>query len=89
MCLAPSMLFSSSNGDSNAICAALRALSSPIDEPIPMMALPLPSKAVLTSLKSTLKKPSLVMISAIPLAAMYNTSSALPRASVILKFENI
>ena len=50
-----------------------------------MIATPPSFKTVLTSLKSRLMRPWLVMISAILLAATLNVSSALPKASKTVK----
>lgn len=64
---------------------ALRIRFSPVEYPVFMTATPESFMMVVISWKSTLIFPVLVMISAMPRAALATTSSALLKASVISK----
>ena len=83
--LAPVMSLSLSNGDSSASLTALKARPSPEAFPEPIMARPLFFITVLTSFMSTLISPVKVMTSAMPLAAVQSTSSALAKAFRIVR----
>ncbi|SKH11882.1 Uncharacterised protein [Mycobacteroides abscessus subsp. bolletii] len=72
----------SSSGELMAVSAALSARPSPRDEPIPIRALPAPDMTLLTSAKSTLIRPGVVMRSVMPWTPLSNTSSALRNASM-------
>ena len=76
-----------SSGDFRAASTALMARFSPWARPIPIMATPLLAITRLTSAKSALMKPLLVMISAILFTAVQSTSSALWKAEKISRSE--
>ena len=80
--LAPLMLLSLSSGEASALSTHFNALSSPSASDEPIIATPLSFITVFTSLKSTLICPVTEMTSAIPLAAMANTSSACSKALI-------
>src|SRR6185312_16260367 len=77
---APSML-ASSRGDATASSAALIARSAPRDEPMPMRAEPAPCMTDLTSAKSRLMRPGVVMRSVMPCTPARSTWSAVANAS--------
>ena len=74
-------LTSSNNGHETASFAADIALSGPSENPEPITATPISLITVLTSEKSTLIKPGLLIISAIPSTALFKTLLAAPNAS--------
>ncbi len=78
---APERSTPSSNGLRTACSAAMRARSGPEAVAVPIMALPCSPITVFTSSKSTLTRPSTLMISAMPATALCRTSSAAPKAS--------
>ena len=79
---APSMLASSS-GDAIAASAATSERFSPRAFPMPMNAPPAPSITLLTSAKSRLIRPGVVMMSVIPPTPWSKTVSAALNASII------
>ncbi len=83
---APARSTSSSSGLRRAFSAAIRARSSPLAVPDPIMATPISAMTVRTSAKSTLIRPGRVIRSAIPDTALCNTSSAALKASSRLIF---
>ena len=72
---------SSSNGLEIADSAASIARRSPVASPVPIMALPISSITVRTSLKSRLIKPGTTIKSVIPRTPLCKTSSAIANAS--------
>ena len=82
---APSM-DASSSGDVMAARAALAALPSPMDEPMPMMAVPALIMTIFTSAKSVLISPGTVIRSVIPRTPWSSTSSAILKAFTMLVF---
>ena len=68
-------MFASSSGDDIAACAAIGALCSPVDLPIPNTALPASLRIVFTSAKSTLITPGWVISPEIPLTPLDKISS--------------
>ena len=72
----------SSSGELIAVSAALSARPSPRDEPIPISAVPAPLMMPLTSAKSTLIRPGVVIRSVMPWTPLSRTSSALRKASM-------
>ena len=72
----------SSSGELMAISAALSARPSPRDEPMPISAVPAPLMIPLTSAKSTLIRPGVVIRSVMPWTPLSRTSSALRKASI-------
>ena len=78
---APSRFTSSNNGDLIADSEASRALSSPLANPVPIIAMPISDMTVLTSAKSTLIVPGCMIKSAIPFTAPNNTLLAALNAS--------
>ncbi len=77
-----------SKGESSVSSIASNALFSPEALPEAIIDTPLSCITVRTSSKSTLITPFTVIISAIPFAAIVNTSSAFANASVIFRFPN-
>ena len=73
----------SSSGEETACSVARRARSSPVAVPIPISAVPAPCITDLTSLKSTLTSPGVVISSVIPCTPCSSTLSASMKASVI------
>ena len=71
--------------------AALAARPSPIDEPMPMMAVPALVMTILTSAKSVLIRPGTVMRSVMPRTPWRRTSSAILKAltMLVLSFETV
>src|SRR5512137_686264 len=78
---APSIDVSMRSGDEMAFSAASRARFSPVARPVPMKAMPMPFMTDLTSAKSRLMRPGLVMRSEMPWAAWRRMSSARRKAS--------
>ncbi len=74
----------SSNGELIADSAALTERPSPRAEPIPIKALPAPDITLLTSAKSTLIRPGVVIRSVMPCTPLSSTSSAERKASIRL-----
>ena len=72
----------SSSGELIAISAALSARPSPRAEPMPISAVPAPDMMPLTSAKSTLIRPGVVIRSVMPCTPLSSTSSALRNASI-------
>ena len=83
--LASFKLISSNNLLATACSAAILALSGPLEVPVPIMAVPFSDMTVLTSAKSTLIRPGLIIISDMPLTAPPRTSLACLNASSILQ----
>ena len=79
--LAPLIDTSSSNGLAIAASAASMARLSPSASPVPIMALPISSIIVLTSAKSRLIRPGLIIKSVMPDTPECKTSSAIAKAS--------
>ncbi|CPB49325.1 Uncharacterised protein [Mycobacterium tuberculosis] len=65
-----------------AISAALSDRPSPRAEPMPISAVPAPDMMPLTSAKSTLIRPGVVIRSVMPCTPLSSTSSALRKASI-------
>ncbi len=84
--LAPEMEISSNNGWDMARWAASTARFSPLAMPMPMMARPALDIIVLTSAKSRLISPGIIIRSVIPLTEWSSTSSAFLNISIILAF---
>ena len=74
----------SSSGDVMAARAALAARPSPMDEPMPMMAVPALVMTIFTSAKSVLISPGTVMRSVMPRTPCSRTSSAILNALTML-----
>ncbi|CAB4630798.1 unannotated protein [freshwater metagenome] len=74
-------MLASSSGDETAISAARIARSSPLAVPIPIRAEPAPCITDLTSAKSKLIRPGVVIKSVIPCTPARSTSSAVLKAS--------
>ena len=72
----------SSSGELIAISAALSARPSPRAAPMPISAVPAPDMMPLTSAKSTLIRPGVVIRSVMPCTPLSSTSSALRNASI-------
>src|SRR5271167_3737018 len=87
---APSMEASSS-GDVMAALAALAARPSPMEEPMPMMAVPALVMTIFTSAKSVLMRPGTVMRSVMPRTPWSRTSSAILKAfsMLVLSLETV
>ncbi len=83
---APEMSISSSSGLAIACWAASAARRSPVATPMPIIAMPRSLMIALTSAKSTLIRPLVVIRSAIPWTAWRRTSSAGLKASRMLMF---
>src|SRR5688572_3863730 len=78
---APARFTPSSSGQAIACSAAMRARSMPLEAAEPIIAMPCSDMTVRTSWKSTLTRPGLLMISAMPATALFSTSSAALNAS--------
>src|SRR5262245_7258564 len=78
---APARFTPSSSGQAIACSAAMRARSMPLAMAEPIIAMPCSDITVRTSWKSTLTRPGLLMISAMPATALLRTSSAARNAS--------
>src|SRR6266850_1179465 len=78
---APSMVASSSSGEEIAFWAASTARVGPDATPVPIRAIPMPLMIVLTSAKSRLISPGMVIRSEIPCTAWRSTSSANRKAA--------
>ena len=78
---APARFTPSSSGQAIACSAAMRARSMPLAAAEPIIAMPCSDITVRTSWKSTLTRPGLLMISAMPATALFSTSSAALNAS--------
>ncbi len=74
----------SSSGELIAFCAACTARPSPRAEPMPINALPAPDMTLLTSAKSRLISPGVVIRSVMPWTPESSTSSADRKASIRL-----
>ena len=83
---APDKSTSSNNGLATASIAARSARPSPSARPVPIIARPISDITRFTSAKSTLTKPSFVIMSVIPSTALRNTLSATLKASLNLIF---
>ena len=83
------MSLSFNKGDARAFSTAFMALSSPSACADPIIATPDSLMTVRTSSKSTFMYPVRVMISAIPFAAVANTSSAIANACAIGRLPHI
>ena len=81
----------SSSGDVMAARAALAARPSPMDEPMPMMAVPALVMTIFTSAKSVLMSPGTVMRSVMPRTPCSRTSSAILKAltMLVLSFDTV
>ncbi len=84
--LAPFMHTSSSSGLEMAASAASTARRSPLDSPVPIIALPMPAITARTSAKSRLIRPSFTIRSVMQATPARNTSSAMAKASVKVVF---
>ena len=69
-------MLASSRGEEMAASAARMARSSPVASPMPMRAVPASFMMALTSAKSRLTRPGIVMRSEMPLTPLRRTSSA-------------